>query len=293
MSLLILGAGGQVGRALAERAGAQGLGLDRAACDITDPAAVGRALLAPALSVVVNCAAYTAVDRAESDRRAAYAVNADGAAIVARAAAAIGLPVIHLSTDYVYAGTRVGPQREDEPIAPVNLYGASKAAGDAAVAAENPAHLLLRVSWVFGVHGANFVKTMLRLGRERDELRIVADQEGGPTEARDIADAVIAMAGECRRPGFARWGPYHFAGAPSTSWHGFAQAIFECAPGRSARPPRAPRLVPIASRDYPTPAARPFNSTLDCRRIRDVFGIEQPDWRVSLSRVIAGLEGAM
>jgi dTDP-4-dehydrorhamnose reductase len=283
MTLLILGAGGQVGRALVERVGSQGLGCDRAACDITDRAAVTRSLSAPALSAVVNCAAYTAVDRAESDREAAYAINAEGAEIVARASAARGLPVIHLSTDYVYAGSCVGPHREDKPLAPVNVYGASKAAGDAAVVAANPAHLLLRVSWVFGIYGANFVKTMLRLGRERDELRIVADQQGAPTEARDIADAIIAMVKVSRRPGFAGWGTYHFAGAPPTSWHGFAQAIFARASGRS------PRLVPIASRDYPTPAARPLNSTLDCRLIHRVFGLEQPDWRVSLSRVLVDL----
>ncbi len=283
MTLFILGAGGQVGRALLERAGTQGVGLDRAACDITDPAAVARALSQPMLSVVINCAAYTAVDRAESDRERAYAANADGAGIVAAAAAARGLPVIHLSTDYVYAGTCAGPQREDEPISPSNVYGASKAAGDRAVAARNPAHLVLRVSWVFGVYGANFVKTMLRLGRERDELRVVDDQRGGPTEARDIADAILAMVMACRRPGFAAWGTYHFSGEPSTSWHGFAQAVFE----RTASQP--PRLLPISSRDYPTPAARPANSTLDCRRIHDVFGLAQPDWRASLSRVLVEL----
>ena len=283
MTLLILGAGGQIGRALDERAGAQGLSCGRVACDITDPVAVTRSLSAPALSAVVNCAAYTAVDRAESDREAAYAINAEGAGIVARASAARGLPVIHLSTDYVYAGTYVGRHREDEPLAPINVYGASKAAGDAAVAAGNSLHLLLRVSWVFGVYGANFVKTMLRLGRERDELRVVADQQGGPTEARDIADAIIAMVNASRQPDFTEWGTYHFAGAPPTSWHGFAQAIFERISGRS------PRLVPIASKDYPTPAARPLNSTLDCSLIHRVFGLEQPDWRASLSRVLVEL----
>lgn len=284
MTLLVLGAGGQVGRALVERAGAAGRGLDRGACDICDATSVSRALSASEVSAVVNCAAYTAVDRAESEPERAFAVNAAGAEIVARAAAARGLPIIHLSTDYVYAGTTAVPHREGEPIAPLNVYGASKAAGDASVAAANPAHLLLRVSWVFGVNGMNFVKTMLRLGRERGELRVVADQTGGPTEARDIADAVIAMAAACRRPGFSGWGVYHFAGAPGTSWHGFAQAIFE-----RAREPR-PRLVAIPSRDYPTPAARPLNSTLDCRRVRETFGIEQPDWRASLSRVMADLE---
>jgi dTDP-4-dehydrorhamnose reductase len=283
MTLLILGAGGQVGRALVERAGRQGLGRDRAACDITDPAAVARALSMPALSAVVNCAAYTAVNRAESDPEAAYAVNAEGAEVVARASAARGLPVIHLSTDYVYAGTSSCPHREDAPIAPVNVYGASKAAGDVAVAAENPAHLLLRVSWVFGVYGANFVKTMLRLGRERDEIRVVADQQGGPTEASDIADAIIAMATACLQPGFSSWGTFHFSGAPPTSWYGFAQAIFERASGRP------PQLRPITSRDYPTPAVRPLISTLDCSLIHRVFGLEQPDWQASLSRVLTDL----
>jgi dTDP-4-dehydrorhamnose reductase len=286
VSLLVFGAGGQVGRALVERIGSAGTGCDHAACDICDPASVARAVSDPALSAVVNCAAYTAVDRAESERERAFAVNAEGAEIVAQAAAQRELPIIHLSTDYVYSGLAAAPHREDEPTAPINVYGASKAAGDVAVAAANPAHLVLRVSWVFGVHGANFVKTMLRLGRERSELRVVADQQGGPTEARDIADAVIAMSELCRRPGFDAWGIYNFAGAPSTSWFGFAQAIFERARGP------CPRLVAIPTREYPTPAARPLNSSLDCTRIRDVFGLRQPDWRVSLTRVLGALEEA-
>jgi dTDP-4-dehydrorhamnose reductase len=281
--LLVLGAGGQIGRALVERAGASALGLDHAACDITDPVAVAQALSVPRLSAVVNCAAYTKVDRAEVERQQAHAVNGTGARIVARAATTRRLPLIHLSTDYVYAGPGRAPQREDEPPAPLNAYGASKAAGDAAVAAAAPAHILLRVSWVFGVHGANFVKTMLRLRHERGELRVVADQEGGPTEARDIADAILAIAVACRRPGFTGWGTYHFAGAPCTSWHGFAQAIFERAPGP------APRLVPIAARDYPSAATRPANSVLDCSRVHRIFGLGQPDWRVSLSRVMVEL----
>jgi dTDP-4-dehydrorhamnose reductase len=283
LTLLVLGAGGQVGRALVERSGPGTRGFDKKACDICDEASVARALSVPMVTAVVNCAAYTAVDRAESEPERAFAVNAGGAEIVARAAAARGLPIIHLSTDYVYAGTAAMPHRENERIAPLNVYGASKAAGDAAVVGANPAHLLLRVSWVFGVYGANFVKTMLRAGQGCGELRVVADQIGGPTEARDIADAIITMAAACRRPGFSAWEVYHFAGAPTTSWHGFAQVIFE-----RARQPR-PRLVAIASRDYPTPAARPLNSTLDCSRIQRVFGLEQPDWRVSLSRVMADL----
>lgn len=284
MTLLVLGAGGQVGRALVERAGRGALAFDRQACDIGDAASVARALAAPQASLVVNCAAYTAVDRAESEREQAFTVNATGAGIVARAAAARSLPVIHISTDYVYAGSRTGAHREDQPIAPLNAYGASKAAGDAAVVAANPKALLLRVSWVFGVYGPNFVKTMLRLGRERPELRVVDDQRGGPTEARDIADAILVMAEICRRPGFSAWGPYHLAGAPSTSWFGFAQAIFERA---SIKPPR---LIPIPTTEYKTPAIRPLNSVLDCSRIREVFALEPPDWRQSLSRVVTTLE---
>jgi dTDP-4-dehydrorhamnose reductase len=281
--LVVLGAGGQIGRVLVERAGEAVRGLGVEECDICDGASVARALSGSEPSVVVNCAAYTAVDRAESERQRAFAVNADGARIVAHTAAACGLPIIHLSTDYVYAGTKTAPYREDDPVAPINVYGASKAAGDSTVRAENPAHLVLRISWVFGVYGTNFVKTMLRLGRERRELRIVADQIGGPTEARDVADAILTMAAACCQPNFAGWGTYHFAGAPSTSWYQFAEAIF----ARIRAP--VPHLAPIDSQDYPTQAARPRNSTLDCSLIRRVFNLEQPDWRTSLSRVLREL----
>lgn len=232
------------------------------------------------IAAVVNCAAYTAVDCAESECERAFAINYEGASIVARAAAARGLPLIHISTDYVYAGTGESAHREDEPVAPVNVYGASKAAGDAAVIAANPAHLLLRVSWVFGVHGSNFVKTMLRLGRERSELPIVDDRVGSPTAASDIAAAILTMAGAACRMGFSAWGVYHYAGAPDATWYAFAQEIF-----RRAKGP-APHLVPILSRDYPTPAKRPINSTLDCSKVHRNFGILQPDWRRSLSQVL-------
>jgi dTDP-4-dehydrorhamnose reductase len=283
VTLLIFGAGGQVGRALLQRGGDAVIGVDHAACDICDAAAVERSMAARGLSAVVNCAAYTAVDRAETERKRAFAVNANGARNIAQAAATRGLPIIHLSTDYVYAGTREGAHVEGDPIAPLSVYGASKADGDVAVADAAPAHLLLRVSWVFGVHGSNFVKTMLRLGRERRELRVVDDQRGGPTEARDIADAIITMAAACRRPAFGAWGTYHFAAAPATTWCGFARAIFEHASDR------APNLVPISTQEYPSHARRPLNSLLDCSKIRDTFGIAQPDWRVSLQRVVAEL----
>jgi dTDP-4-dehydrorhamnose reductase len=284
MMLLVFGAGGQVGRALMEAAQGRATGLDRAACDICDEAAVDRAFASGGISAAVNCAAYTAVDRAESERERAFAINAQGAGTIARVAAAHGVPVIHLSTDYVYAGDQKGAVDEAAPIAPLNVYGASKAAGDAAVVAGNPAHVVLRVSWVFGVHGANFVKTMLRLGRERPELRIVADQRGGPTEAGDIATAILTIAGALRAPGFDGWGIYHFAGAPATSWCDFAQEIFARAPAA------APKLTPIATSAYATPARRPLNSTLDCGKILRRFAIRQPEWRIALSRVMTALE---
>jgi dTDP-4-dehydrorhamnose reductase len=287
VSLIVLGAGGQVGRALTERAGGSARGFDRLSCDICDESSVARALAVPDASFVVNCAAYTAVDRAESERDRAFALNETGAAIVARTAHRRGLPILHLSTDYVYSGEGVTAHQENEGVAPLNVYGESKAAGDVAVTDANPRHILIRVSWVFGVNGANFVKTMLRLGRERSELRIVADQIGGPTEARDIADAVLAIVAAAGRPGFGDWGIYHFAGMPLTSWYGFAEATF----GMANSP--APRLVPITTAEYLTPAKRPLNSRLDCSKIRRVFGIARPDWRGSLARVVSALqEGA-
>jgi dTDP-4-dehydrorhamnose reductase len=247
---------------------------------------IERALAEVRPSLVVNCAAFTKVDAAETARADAFAVNAEGAANVARAAALHGLPLIHISSDYVYDGTGVGLHREDEAPSPLNVYGESKAAGDAAVAAAHAAHLILRTSWVFGVHGANFVKTMLGLERDRGTLRVVDDVTGAPTEARDIADAILTMGEASLRPGFASWGIYHFAGVPDTSWCGFAREIF----ARAQR--RVPEIVPIRAAERVEPARRPMNSRLDCSRITATFGITRPDWRPSLSRVLAALAQA-
>jgi dTDP-4-dehydrorhamnose reductase len=265
-------------------AGANAIGFDRSACDISDAAAVEHVFNTTSPTLVVNCAAYTAVDLAESEREKAFQVNSIAAGIVARASASRALPVIHLSTDYVYAGTGLAPLHESEPIFPINCYGASKAAGDAAVREGNPAHLLLRVSWVFGKYGNNFVKTMLRLGQEREELRVVNDQRGAPTEARDIANTVLLLAQACRSSEFRSWGTYHYSSQPVTTWYEFAAEIFRQAHLRSK-----PRLLPISSGEYKTAAARPLNSMLDCSKIRRVFSIAQPDWRLSLQRVLAEL----
>jgi dTDP-4-dehydrorhamnose reductase len=285
VTILVLGAGGQVGCALVERAGPRAIGLARARCDVRVMAEVERAVSEVRPSLVVNCAAFTKVDAAETARAEAFAVNAEGAANVARAAAQSGVPVIHLSSDYVYDGSR-GPHREDEAPAPLNVYGESKAAGDTAVATANPSHLILRTSWVFGVHGANFVKTMLGLACERGKLRVVDDVTGAPTEARDVADAILTMAEASLRPGFASWGVYHFAGAPDTTWCGFAREIFA---GAKRRPPE---IVPIRAADRSEPARRPMNSRLDCSKIAATFGIARPDWRPALSRVLAALAEA-
>ena len=281
---MVLGAAGQVGRALVERGGAALRGFDRAACDICDKSSVSQALGIADLSLVVNCAAYTAVDRAESESDLAMATNQRGAAVVAEVATLRGVPVIHLSTDYVYSGRGEAALRETEAVRPLNCYGASKAAGDMGVAAANPKHIILRVSWVFGTSGTNFVKTMLRLARERNEMRIVDDQIGGPTEARDIADAILGIAGPVSVPDFASWGVYHYAGAPFTSWHDFAQEIFRLSTGPK------PGIVPIVTADYPSAARRPLNSRLDSAKFEQKFGIRAPDWRASLARVVKTIE---
>lgn len=281
MTLVIFGAGGQVGRELAELAQAQGLAVRafaRAEVDITDAAAVAEAVRGA--DFVANCAAYTAVDKAEAERDRAFAVNATGPGVIAQACATAGAALLHISTDYVFRGDGDRPWREDDPIAPLSVYGETKAAGEAAVRAALPRHVILRTAWVFAAHGNNFVRTMLRLGAERPELRIVADQRGGPTPAADIAAAILAIRGQALAPGFDGWGTFHFAGAPATTWHDFAAAIF------AAKGGAGPVLHAIATADYPTPARRPSNSVLDCGKISRVFGLGQPDWRQALPAMV-------
>ncbi len=288
MKALIFGTTGQVARELAQRApdwvGLTALCRDRA--DLTDPAGCAAAIRAADADVVINAAAYTAVDQAESDRDAARLVNAEAPGAMARAAAARGLPFLHVSTDYVFDGSGRRPWREDDPVAPLGIYGQTKLDGESTIAAAGGAHAILRTSWVFSAHGKNFVKTMLRLGAERATLSVVDDQRGGPTAAADIADALWTVAATFR-DGRGQSGLFHFSGAPTVSWAGFAEAIF-AASSLAAKP----QIKRIATADYPTPAKRPANSALDCSRIRAAYGIEQPDWRRSLSDVIRELEAA-
>jgi dTDP-4-dehydrorhamnose reductase len=281
VELAILGAEGQVGRALTALAYEKSIAhraFGRAECDITDADAVKRAVAGS--SIVVNCAAYTAVDRAEADQESAWCVNALGPEHIAEACAKSGLPLVHLSTDYVFDGESPRPSREDDPPRPLNVYGRSKLAGEEKVRERLARHVILRTSWVFSSHGANFVRTVLRLAHSQPQLRIVADQIGGPTAADDVAKAILEIARACEQPRFAAWGTYHFSGTPEVSWYEFARAIVA---------KRGTPVVPIPTKDFPTPARRPLNSVLDCSHILNVFGIPQPDWRPALARVCDAL----
>ena len=288
MKILVFGASGQIGREVCRAAWPPRyaiLPLDRKAVDITKSAAVSAMLARETPDLVINLAAYTAVDRAESEPGVAWAANCAGAAHIAGACDESATPLVHLSTDYVFDGRKTGPYREEDAVGPLGVYGRSKEAGERAVRAAVARHMILRTAWVFGAYGANFVKTMLRLAAERPVLRVVADQRGCPTAAADIAAALMVIAAHIER-GKAKWGTYHFVGAGATSWHSFAQAIFDQAAPQLAA---CPQVEPITTEQYPTPARRPMNSVLDCRKIEEVFGISSPPWRTALATVIREL----
>lgn len=286
MRILVLGANGQVGHALMQAAwplSAKVVGLARPDIDLVRPETITAAVAGQAPDLIVNAIAYTAVDKAESDRDTAFLVNRDGPAQLAATCAAHGVPLIHLSTDYVFDGSKAEPYTEADTVAPINVYGASKQAGEEAVRQAHRRHLILRTSWVYAEHGANFVKTMLRLGRERPELKVVADQAGAPTSADDIAAALVRIAGRIDDSSEVAWGTYHLTGRGETTWFGFAERIFVRLEQEEGR---RPVLTPIDSASYPTPARRPVNSRLDCTRIRTAFDVELPLWHDSLERVL-------
>jgi dTDP-4-dehydrorhamnose reductase len=263
--------------------------LGRPQLDLADRTSIARTIDAERPDVVVNAAAYTAVDKAESDSRAAFAVNAEGAGALAAAAQAQGCPIIHISTDYVFDGTKAGAYVETDPTSPGNVYGRSKLSGESAVAAANARHVILRTAWLYAPQGHNFLLTMLRLARERPELRVVGDQRGNPTYVPHLADAILAIAsglvaGVQRAP---PWGIYHATSAGETTWAGFAAAIVEAAATRLAVP-RVP-VVPITTREYPTPARRPANSCLDCSKLQRVFDLRLPPWQQGVEDCIAEL----
>jgi dTDP-4-dehydrorhamnose reductase len=292
-TVLVIGCRGQVGRELMEvrpPPGVSPVGLGHGDLDVTDRDEVRRVVHRYRPMLIVNAAAYTAVDRAEAEPDAAFAVNADGPAHLADAAAAAGIPLVHLSTDYVFDGVKPGAYTEDDPVRPLGVYGASKAAGERAIRERLDHHVILRTSWVFGTHGTNFVKTMLRLGRERGRLHVVSDQRGCPTGAADLADAIHGIAHQLlieRRSN--AWGTYHFVGRGATNWYDFAEAIFE-----RAEPfwGRRPELAPITTADYPTPARRPAASVLDCTRFDRTFALQRRPWTERLDTVVRRLVAA-
>lgn len=279
--ILVFGQSGQVARELARLApDAMYLGRDKA--DLSDPEACAAAIRAHSPRAVINAAAYTAVDRAEDQDALAAYINGAAPAAMARECAALDVPFVHISTDYVFDGAGTAPFAPDHPTAPLGAYGRTKLMGEQGVQAAGGVYAILRTSWVFSCHGNNFVRTMLRLGAERDSLRVVADQIGGPTPARAIAHACLTIA-DTLPDTPATSGIYHFSGAPDTSWAGFAREIM-------ARAGLDCRIEDIATSDYPTPAKRPLNSRLDCSSL-SMFGLERPDWRQGLADVLTELKG--
>jgi dTDP-4-dehydrorhamnose reductase len=279
---LVTGAGGKLGQALlaATPAGWSVVGLSRAELDIGDAAAVRLAVRAHAPDLILNAAAYTAVDRAESEPDAAFRINRDGAAFIATAATDAGARIVHVSTDFVFGGATGRPWQPDDPTGPLNVYGASKLAGEAAVAAAAPEALTVRTAWVYGPTGANFLATMLRLMASRSELRVVADQIGTPTSTLDLAFDLWRLASTDAR------GILHYTNAGAASWYDFAVAIAEEAVDIGLLE-SAPPIVPIATSDYPTPAARPAFSVLDKTAAFELLGGPAPHWRVALRNVLA------
>lgn len=289
--ILVFGGNGQLGQELAHASAARHVTLvavSRHEADIADADAVHRALATHTPQLVVNAAAYTKVDLAETEVEAARQGNEIGPRILAQACAAAGVPLIHISTDYVFDGIKSGAYVETDPIAPSGSYGRSKAAGEDAVRAACPHHVIIRTAWVFGAFGSNFLKTMLRLAATRDELRVVADQRGCPTSTTSLADAILTIAPRLI-DGEDVWGTYHFAGTGVTTWHGFASRIV------AAQAPltgRTPRVTPITTAEYPTPARRPANSALDCTKFARVFGVRARPWEEETDRITRALVAA-
>ncbi len=284
MKILLTGCAGQLGRELKRSLASLGelVACDRRQLDLTQPETLRDTVRAVAPTVIVNAAAYTAVDKAESEPAMAEAINATAPAILGEEARRLGALLIHYSTDYVFDGTKLAPYTESDNATPLAAYGRSKRNGELAIAASGARHLILRTSWVYGLHGANFMKTMLRLGRERSELRVVGDQIGAPTWARHLADVTALILARDDVAG----GLYHLAAAGETSWHGYAEAIFAeaLAAGLLEKTPLVHR---ITSADYPLPAPRPGNSRLDCSLFRRDFGLALPDWRTGLTDCLA------
>ena len=289
--ILITGGSGQLGDALQQLCTAQGLAfkaVSRPEFDFETPETIATCFNAAKPNLVINAAAYTAVDKAETDIAAADAGNHTGPLALAKLCETAGIPFIHVSTDYVFDGNKGAPYVETDPTNPTGIYGATKRDGEAAILATNAHAVILRTAWVYGAHGKNFARTMLGAGRKMPLLRVVADQRGTPTTAADLAAAILGAAAKIRETG---WQPeyrgvFHATGADETTWYGFAKAIFAEAAKHGYA---APELQPIATADWPTPTRRPPDSRLDCAKLGRVFGVALPAWQDSLPRVIKGL----
>jgi dTDP-4-dehydrorhamnose reductase len=288
--LLLLGRTGQVGYELERTLAPLGhvTAVDRSGADLARPETLRDLVRSVRPAVLVNAAAYTAVDRAEQEEALATRINGEAPGVLAEEAQRLGALLVHFSTDYVFDGMKAGAYRESDGCAPLNAYGRSKLAGERAIAAAGAAHLIFRTSWIYGGRGANFYLTMRRLFRERPEVRIVADQVGAPTACRSIAEATALILSQLLAPraafsGRDASGVYHLTAAGATSWHGFAEAILALHPPPPGTP--APRLTAIPASGYPSPARRPANSRLDCAKVRDTFGIALPDWKETLAQV--------
>jgi dTDP-4-dehydrorhamnose reductase len=283
MRIVVTGTKGQVATALAERGKASGVDvvlMGRPALDLTQPDHIFDALSSCAPDIIVNAAAYTAVDKAEDEPELAFAINAQGAGAVAAAAHRLSAPVIHLSTDYVFDGDKREPYIESDQTACTGVYGASKLAGERAVAAANPHHVILRTAWVYSPFGANFVKTMLRLASSRDEIGVVDDQRGNPSSALDIAEAVITIARQLSSTEHQElFGIFHLAGGGEATWAELASQIFECSRQRGGP---AARVRKITTAEFPTRARRPADSRLDCAKVMSAYAVALPEWRASI-----------
>lgn len=291
MKILVTGSNGQLGFELRRALAPLGdiIAVDRARCDMADADAVRSLVRGVAPDVIVNPAAYTAVDKAETDRKAAFAVNAKAPTVLGEEAARLGALVVHYSTDYVFDGTKEGSYSETDCPNPQGVYGSTKHAGERGLADANPRHLILRTSWVVGAHGGNFAKTMLRLGAEREQLSVVADQFGAPTSAALLADLTAQLVHQYQRDAALAfpYGTYHVAGAGETSWFDYARFVLQEALAAGKTLKAGPEAVkPLSTTEYPTPAKRPANSRLDTSHFRETFGLRLPPWQESVRHVL-------
>ena len=291
MKILITGAQGQVGKELVSIAKQHYdvISAGRDELDITQEKNVTEYIESSQPDIVINAAAYTAVDKAEEDQEMAYAINRDGAKNLASACAQHNIPLLHISTDYVFNGEKTGAYSETDDVSPLGIYGDSKWQGEEAIREHLSQHIILRVAWVFGAQGNNFVKTMLRLAKDRDELNVVADQFGGPSAAKDIAKTLIHLVGIYQKDKILQWDTYHYCGTAKTSWYDFAKEIFRQANDIGLINKNI-RVNAITTAEYPTLAKRPQNSMLNCEKIKNTFGIDMPDWHEGLNEVLTELQ---